>query len=412
MKNRILNLINQEQNRQETTINLIASENYASKDVLAAAGSVLTNKYAEGYPQKRYYGGCKFVDVVEEETIKLGKQLFNSNHINVQPHSGSSANMAVYFSKLNPGDTILGMSLSCGGHLTHGHKINFSGKLFNFVPYFVDKETELLDYDKIEKLAEEYKPKMIVAGASAYSRIIDFAKFSDIAKRHNALLFVDMAHIAGLVAAKLHPSPVGLADFVSSTTHKTLRGPRGGMIICKEEFANLIDKSVMPGIQGGPLMHIIAAKGIAFSEALDPKFTDYQKQVILNAKIMAKTLKDLGYNIVSGDTDNHLFLINLKKSKIAESFPQINGFQVEQVLENCNISLNRNSIPFDTESPLKTSGIRIGSPAITTRGFKEKEAIQVCLFIDEIIKNQNNEQFLQKVTTEIKTLCDKFPIYQ
>jgi len=412
MKNQIFDLIKQEENRQESCINLIASENYASKDVLSAAGSVLTNKYAEGYPKKRYYGGCEVIDLIEEKAIELGKTLFKSNHINVQPHSGSQANMAVYFSQLNPGDTILGMSLSCGGHLTHGHKINFSGKLFNFIPYFVEKETEQINYEEIEKLASIHKPKMIVAGASAYSRTINFEKFSKMAKQHNALLFVDMAHIAGLIATNLHPTPIGLADFISSTTHKTLRGPRGGLIICKDQFAEKIDKSVMPGIQGGPLMHIIAAKAIAFEEALDKKFEEYQKQVLKNSKAMCKTFKELGYKIVSDDTDNHLFLIDLKKSNISSKVPTINGKIVEIALENCNIICNRNSIPFDTLPPTITSGIRIGTPAITTRGLTEENAIQITYWIDKVINNLENKTILEGIKKEVIKYCSFFPIYK
>lgn len=403
MKSAISELINEELARQESNINLIASENYASKEVLAAAGSVLTNKYAEGYPGKRYYGGCEIVDKVESYAIDSAKKLFSAEHVNVQPHSGSSANFAVYLSLLKPGDTVLGMALSAGGHLTHGYKLNFSGKFFNFIPYGVSSKDELIDYEEIEVLADKNKPKMIVAGASAYSRFIDFKKLFEIAKRHNALLMVDMAHIAGLVASGVHPSPIPFADVVSSTTHKTLRGPRGGFICSKLEHAKLIDSAIIPGAQGGPLMHIIAAKAVAFDEAASPEFVEYQKCVVKNAKIMAKAFQDLGYRIVSGGTDNHLFLVDVK---------DITGIVVERTLAKCNIILNRNSIPFDKSSPSVTSGIRIGTPSVTTRGFGEKEVLSVVHWIDEAIKKRDDELFLKKLREEVLALCTSFPVYK
>lgn len=410
MKSQIFKLLEEEKKRQQNCINLIASENYVSEDILVATGSVLTNKYAEGYPNARYYGGCEVVDKVENYAIDLGKQVFNAEHINVQPHSGSQANMAVYLSQLKNDDVVLGMSLSSGGHLTHGHKVNFSGKLFNFIPYNVSPETELIDYDEIEILANQHKPKLIVAGGSAYSRTIDFEKLHQIAQRNHAKLFIDMAHIAGLVAAKQHPSPVPYADFVSSTTHKTLRGPRGGMIISKAQYAQSIDRAVMPGSQGGPLMHVIAAKAIAFQEALKPEFISYQKQVIKNAKIMAQAFIDLGYRIVSGGTDNHLFLVDLRSKSTGGG--KISGFEVEVALGKCNIILNRNNIPFDPEGPKTTSGIRIGTPAITTRGFMEKDTIELAHLIDEAIFNRNDDTFLGKLKERIFDKLKNFPIYE
>ena len=400
----VFDLIQAEKKRQESTIDLIASENYTSEACLSAAGSILTNKYAEGYPGRRYYGGCSVVDKIELHAINTAKKLFEVDHVNVQPHSGSSANMAVYLSSIKPGDTVLGMALSAGGHLTHGHKINFSGKFYNFVPYGVSPENEQIDYDEIDLLADQHKPKMIVAGTSAYSRILDFARLSEIAKRHKALLFIDMAHIAGLVAARVHPSPVPFADIISSTTHKTLRGPRGGFICCKGDFAQAIDRAVMPGSQGGPLMNIIAAKAIAFEEASQPSFVSYQEQVLKNAKAMAKVLQSLGYRIVSGGTDTHLFLVDLTKQGVT-------GAQAEQALSACSIVLNRNSIPFDKQSPMITSGIRIGTPAVTTRGFKESEVEQVAYWIDEAIKKRDDEAFLKKLCEEVVRLCKRFRIY-
>jgi glycine hydroxymethyltransferase len=405
--NKIFDLIEQEKQREQSTINLIASENYASKDVLAAAGSVLTNKYAEGYPGKRYYGGCEVVDQVENLAIDLCKNLFGAEHANVQPHSGSSANMAVYFSQLNPGDTVLGMSIAAGGHLTHGHRVNFSGKIYNFVGYGVDQQTEQIDYAEVQKLADIHKPKIIVAGASAYSRFIDFERMAQIAKSVGARLMADIAHISGLIAADVHPSPFPHADFVTSTTQKTLRGPRGGFICCKQEFAQMVDKAVMPGNQGGPLMHIIAAKAICFDEGLRPEFKAYQQQVVKNAKAMVKTFQDLGYRIVSGGTDNHLFLVDLR-SKFGSA---LSGRMVEETLSECSVTLNRNLIPFDTAKPLETSGIRIGTPAITTRGLKEQEAAQLVVWIDEAIKNKDNSAVLVQLKSEILSLCKVHPIY-
>lgn len=412
----IFDLINEEKIRQEQTINLIASENYASYAVCKAAGSVLTNKYAEGYPGKRYYAGCDVIDKVELHAIEMGKKLFEAEHVNVQSHSGSSANMAVYLSQLKAGDTVLGMSLSAGGHLTHGHKVNFSGKLFNFISYGVSSETELIDYDEIELLANQHQPKVIVAGTSAYSRIIDYQRLYDIARKSKSVLFVDMAHIAGLIAAKLHPSPMPFADIVSSTTHKTLRGPRGGLICCKADFAQKIDRSVMPGTQGGPLMNIIAAKAIAFEEALQSDFKIYQEQVLKNAKKMTEEFKSLGYRIVSGTTDTHLFLLDLKNNSTNINNTginrcEINGAVVEDALTKCNIVVNRNAIPFDKEPPMITSGIRIGTPAVTTRGFKEKEVVQVVHWIDEAIKKRDDDIFLEKLKLEVINLCKKFKIY-
>ena len=411
MENIIQALIQKELERQEGTINLIASENYASNDVLNAAGSVLTNKYAEGYPGKRYYGGCEIIDQVENIAIDLAKKIFNADHANVQPHSGSSANFGVYFSQIKPGDTILGMNLASGGHLTHGHKINFSGSIFNAIGYGVNKETEELDYEEIDNLATQHKPKLIIAGASAYSRLIDYKKLEDIAKKHNAKLLIDMAHIAGLIAAKLIPSPVPHSDFVSTTTHKTLRGPRGGMILCKQQYATQIDKAIMPGIQGGPLMHIIAAKAVAFDEALKPEFKTYQEQVIKNAKTMAKAFSDLGYRIISGGTDTHLFLVDIKSQK--ELCGQVSGRDVEVLLEkHCNIILNRNMIPFDTQSPTNPSGIRVGTPAVTTRGFKENDIIQIVEWIDFAIKNRNDESALKSIKEKVMKICKQKPIYK
>ena len=412
-KNPIFSLIEQERVRQEKCINLIASENYVSSDVLAATGSILTNKYAEGYPNRRYYGGCSIIDDIENYARDAGIKLFNAEHINVQPHSGSSANLAIYMSCLKPGDTILGMGINAGGHLTHGHPINFSGKLYNIVSYGVSPEDECIDYDEVELLANQHSPRLIIAGASAYSRIIDYDRFEKIAAAHHALLLVDMAHIAGLIAAGLHPSPIPYADFVSSTTHKTLRGPRGGFICCKTDYAVSLDKAVMPGTQGGPLMHIIAAKAIAFDEALTPTFKTYQEQVIKNTRAMVRVFQDLGYRIVSGGTDNHLFLVDLKSKQFDNtltSSEKITGKVVEEALEKCSIILNRNLIPFDTEKPAITSGIRIGTPAITTRGFTEKEATQIVHWIDEAIIRRHDDRFLALLKKEVEQLCEKFPI--
>lgn len=410
MLSKIKALINAEKKRQESTINLIASENYASPDVLAAAGSVLTNKYAEGYPGKRYYGGCQVIDKVETYAIDLAKKIFGSDYANVQPHSGSTANFGVYFSVLKPGDTILGMSLSSGGHLTHGHKINFSGTIFNSVAYGVNRETEEIDYNEIDVLAAKHNPKLIIAGTSAYSKLIDYKRLASIAKKHNAKLLIDMAHIAGLVAAKVIPSPVPHSDFVSSTTHKTLRGPRGGMILCKSDYAQMLDKAIMPGIQGGPLMHIIAAKAVAFEECLKPSFKKYQMQVIKNSKAMAKAFTDLGYRIVSGGTDTHLFLVDLRSHKTFGG--KVSGRDVEVLLEqNCNIILNRNLVPFDTQPPTNPSGVRIGTPALTTRGFKEKDVTNVAELIDFAIKNRDDIKALNAVKKQVGVMCKQMPIY-
>lgn len=404
----IFDLIRQEEERQKSHINLIASENYVSNDVLRAAGSVLTNKYAEGYPGKRYYGGCEIVDKVESYAIEQGKKLFGADFFNVQPHSGCSANFAVYLNLIKPGDTVLGMSLAAGGHLTHGLKLNFSGKLYNFIPYGVDPETELINYHELQELALEHKPKMIVAGASAYARLMDYEKLAAIARSVGAILFVDMAHIAGLVAANIIPSPIPWADVVSSTTHKTLRGPRGGMICGKASVSNIIDKAIMPGSQGGPLMHIIAAKALAFDEASRPSFKTYAEQIVKNASIMAQTFKELGYRIVSGGTDTHLFLIDLRNTK---NHGTLTGKAVEELLGTCGIVVNRNGVPFDTQSPTLTSGIRLGTPAITTRGMKESDAVQIAVWIDEAIKHRDNSEQLQKIKHEVDKLCKKFPLY-
>lgn len=408
MKSRIFQLIKEEHHRQETTIDLIASENYASKEILEATGSLLTNKYAEGYPGKRYYAGCQIIDKVENYAIELGKKLFQAEHINVQPHSGASANFGVYFSLLKPGDTVLGMNLSAGGHLTHGLKINFSGRFYNFIGYGVAPDTELIDYDQLQKLALEHKPKMIVAGASAYPRLMDYERLNTIAQSVNALLFVDMAHIAGLIAGGVIASPIPWADVVSSTTHKTLRGPRGGLICSKASIGAAIDKAIMPGSQGGPLMHVVAAKAICFEEALAPSFKTYAQQTINNAKKMADLFKNLGYRIVSGGTDTHLFLIDLRETK---RHGTLTGKEVEELLETCGVTVNRNTIPFDPQSPVITSGVRIGTPAITTRGFTEKEVETIAVWIDDAIAHKNNPSYLKNLKIEVEKLCKQFPIY-
>ncbi len=402
--NKIFDLIELERERQENNIELIASENFVSKDVLEATGSILTNKYAEGYPGRRYYGGCEIIDQIEQLAIDRLKEIYNAEHANVQAHSGSQANMAVYLSVLEHGDTVLGMDLSAGGHLTHGHKLNFSGKLFNFVSYNVDESTEEIDYDKVLEAALEYKPKMIVAGASAYAKFIDFKKFKEIADKVGAYLMVDMAHIAGLVAAGLHPDPVPYADFVTSTTHKTLRGPRGGIILCKKEFARKLDSSLFPGTQGGPLEHVIAAKAVCFNEALQPEFKEYQKQVVKNAKVLAKTLEEEGFRIVSGGTDNHLVLVDVLNTI------GVDGHSAEVALDTVHITCNKNMIPYDKESPMKTSGIRVGTPAMTTRGFKEAEFELVGRYIAKTLKNINDEAVLEEVRNDVKELTDKFPM--
>lgn len=393
--------------RQQNNLELIASENIVSKGVLAAQGSILTNKYAEGYPNKRYYGGCEFVDVVETLAIERAKELFGAKFANVQPHSGSQANTAAYLALIEPGDTVLGMDLSAGGHLTHGSPVNFSGKTYHFVGYGVDPTTEVIDYDVVRILAREHQPKLIVAGASAYSRIIDFAKFREIADEVGAKLMVDMAHIAGLVAAGLHPNPVPYADIVTTTTHKTLRGPRGGMILTNdEELAKKVNSAIFPGIQGGPLEHVIAGKAVAFKEALDPSFKEYAQQVVKNAKAMVDVFNnEPKARLVSGDTDNHLLLMEVTGFGL-------NGKEAEHLLDSVNITVNKNSIPFETLSPFKTSGIRIGTPAITSRGFKEEDAAKVAELIVKVLSNKEDADVLAQVKQEVKNLTDKYPIYK
>lgn len=395
-----------EAQRQEDHIELIASENYVSPAVMEAQGSVLTNKYAEGYPGKRYYGGCEYVDIAEQLALDRVKKLFNADYANVQPHSGSQANAAVYFALLQPGETILGMSLAHGGHLTHGAKVNFSGKLFNAIQYGLDINTGLIDYAEVERLALEHKPKMIVAGFSAYSRVVDWQKFREIADKVGAYLFVDMAHVAGLVAAGVYPSPVPIADVVTSTTHKTLRGPRGGIILAKhnEEIAKKLNSMIFPGTQGGPLMHVIAAKAVAFKEALDPSFKAYQQQVLNNSRKMAAVLKQRGYNVLSGGTDNHLCLIDLTNKDIS-------GKDAEAALGKAHITTNKNAVPNDPRSPFVTSGIRVGTPAITTRGFKESEVEQLTHWIADILDQISDEAVIEKVKTQVSGLCKRFPVY-
>ncbi|HDC8625168.1 TPA: serine hydroxymethyltransferase [Staphylococcus aureus] len=402
----IAEAIEREFQRQNSNIELIASENFVSEAVMEAQGSVLTNKYAEGYPGRRYYGGCEFVDVTESIAIDRAKALFGAEHVNVQPHSGSQANMAVYLVALEMGDTVLGMNLSHGGHLTHGAPVNFSGKFYNFVEYGVDKDTERINYDEVRKLALEHKPKLIVAGASAYSRTIDFKKFKEIADEVNAKLMVDMAHIAGLVAAGLHPNPVEYADFVTTTTHKTLRGPRGGMILCKEEYKKDIDKTIFPGIQGGPLEHVIAAKAVAFGEALENNFKTYQQQVVKNAKVLAEALINEGFRIVSGGTDNHLVAVDVKGSI------GLTGKEAEETLDSVGITCNKNTIPFDQEKPFVTSGIRLGTPAATTRGFDEKAFEEVAKIISLALKNSKDEEKLQQAKERVAKLTAEYPLYQ
>lgn len=389
--------------RQDRNIELIASENYVSPAVMAAMGSVLTNKYAEGYPGKRYYGGCEYVDMVEKLAIDRAKQLFGAEHVNVQPHSGAQANTAVYFALLQPGDTVLGMDLSQGGHLTHGSPVNMSGKYFNFVPYGVDPITHRIDYDKVEALAKEHKPKMIVAGASAYPRIIDFKRLGDIAKSAGAYLMVDIAHIAGLVAAGLHPSPVPYADIVTTTTHKTLRGPRGGMIMCRAELAKAIDKAIFPGTQGGPLMHIIAAKAVCFGEALRPEFKLYQKQIVKNAQAMANALLREGFRLVSGGTDNHLMLLDLRPFGIT-------GKEMERRLDEVHITVNKNAIPNDPEKPFVTSGIRVGTPAVTSRGFLERDMVQIAHLMKLCAVDFAAHK--DSVCEHVASICNQYPIYR
>ena len=390
--------------RQRSTLELIASENFASPAVMEVQGSVLTNKYAEGYPNKRYYGGCEFVDVAEKLAVERAKELFNADYANVQPHSGSQANMAIYFAFLKPGDTVLGMDLSHGGHLTHGSKANFSGKLFRFIAYGVDRDSGCIDYDEAARLAEQHRPKMIVAGASAYPRIIDFEKFSRIAAQIDALLMVDMAHIAGMVAAGLHPSPVPCADVIASTTHKTLRGPRGGLILARAEHEEKLNKQIFPGIQGGPLMHVIAAKAVAFKEALDPSFSEYQMNVVKNAHVMAERLKENDIAMVSGGTDNHLILLDLRNLNIT-------GKEAEDVLGRAGITVNKNTIPYDPQNPMVTSGIRIGTPAVTTRGMRGTEMVVVADMIAEALRNPGDEKGLDRIRARSAELCRAFPLY-
>ncbi len=401
----IAHAIDREVEREARTLELIASENFVSEAVLEALGSVLTNKYAEGLPGKRYYGGCEFVDVAESLAIERAKKLFNAEHANVQPHSGAQANQAVYMTLLKPGDTVLGMNLAHGGHLTHGHPLNFSGKMYKIVPYGVRRDTETIDYDELERLAMEHRPRLIIAGASAYPRILDFERFEAIAKKCGALLMVDMAHIAGLIAADLHPTPFPHADFVTTTTHKTLRGPRGGAVFSKAQYAKELDKIVFPGIQGGPLMHVIAAKAVCFHEALQPEFREYQKQIVANAKTLAQTLAAAGLRIVSGGTDTHLMLVDVFSRKIT-------GKQAEQTLERAGITVNKNAIPFDTNPPMTASGIRIGTPAVTTRGMKEPEMRKIGGWIAEVLNHLNDAAVLKRVRSEVEALTEKFPLYE
>jgi len=390
--------------RQAFKLELIASENFASLAVLQAQGCVMTNKYAEGYPKKRYYGGCEWVDVAEELARERAKELFKCDHANVQPHSGTQANMGVYFAVLQPGDTVLSMNLSHGGHLSHGAGVNFSGQMYKVVFYGVNRETETIDYEEVKELAIKHKPKLIVVGASAYPRMIEFSKFREIADEVGAYIMADIAHIAGLVVADLHPSPVPYCEFVTTTTHKTLRGPRGGMIMCKKEFAQVIDKTIFPGIQGGPLMHVIAAKAVAFKEALSNEFRLYQKQIVKNAQALVKTLKDKGFRIVSGGTDNHLMLVDLRNKGIT-------GKEAEEALEEAGITVNKNMIPFDPQKPFITSGIRIGTPAVTTRGMKEKEMELIGEFIADILNNIENDKIKKDIFSKVRKLCERFPLY-
>ena len=403
----IYSLIEQEKKRQEHYIELIASENFVSEDVLEAQGSILTNKYAEGYPGKRYYGGCEFVDGIESLAIERAKKLFNAKFVNVQPHSGSQANMAAYRAILNNGDKVLGMALDQGGHLTHGSALSFSGVDYKFIPYYLNKETEEIDYNALEELAIKEKPKLIVGGASAYPLVIDFKRYREIADKVGAYLMIDMAHIAGLVAAGLHPNPLEYADIVTTTTHKTLRGPRGGMILTNdEELSKKINKAVFPGVQGGPLMHVIAAKAVCFKEALSPEFVTYQKQIIANCKALADELKRLGYTLVSNRTENHLLIVNVKKSL------GITGKEGEIILDKVGITCNKNTVPFDDEKPFVTSGLRIGTASVTTRGMKEKEMIKIASFIDNALKNKDNDIKLNKIKHSVLELTKEFPLYE
>lgn len=399
----IYDAIEKELGRQRNKIELIASENFVSESVMEAMGSYMTNKYAEGYPGHRYYGGCEYVDVAEDLARERVKKLFGAEYANVQPHSGAQANMAVYFAVLEPGDTVLGMNLAHGGHLTHGSKVNSSGKLYNFIPYGVDEETGRINYDELERIAIENKPKLILAGASAYPREIDFKRIREIANKTNSIFMVDMAHIAGLVAAGLHQNPVEYADIVTSTTHKTLRGPRGGLILCKEEYGKAIDKALFPGTQGGPLMHVIAAKAVCFGEALKPEFKEYQKQIVKNAKVLSEELLKLGFNLVSKGTDNHLILIDLRNKGIT-------GKELEEKLDDVGITVNKNAVPFDTEKPTITSGIRIGTPAVTTRGFKEEDMVKIAELINMTADSYDNKK--EEIRSEVAKICAKYPLYK
>lgn len=399
----IYDAIGKELKRERNKIELIASENFVSESVMEAMGSYMTNKYAEGYPGHRYYGGCEYVDIAEDLARERVKKLFGAEYANVQPHSGAQANMAVYFAVLQPGDTVLGMNLAHGGHLTHGSKVNSSGKLYNFIPYGVDEETGRINYDELERIAIENKPKLILAGASAYPREIDFKRIREIADKTNSIFMVDMAHIAGLVAAGIHQNPVEYADIVTSTTHKTLRGPRGGLILCKEEYGKAIDKAVFPGTQGGPLMHVIAAKAVCFGEALKPEFKEYQKQIVKNAKVLSEELLKLGFNLVSKGTDNHLILIDLRNKGIT-------GKELEEKLDDVGITVNKNAVPFDTEKPTITSGIRIGTPAVTTRGFKEEEMVKIAQLINMTVENYDDKK--EEIRSEVAKICAKYPLYE
>ncbi len=400
----IFDVVVKEYERQFYHLEMIASENFTSLAVMEAVGSVLTNKYAEGLPRKRYYGGCEFVDIAEELAIERAKALYGAEHANVQPHSGSQANMAVYMAFLEPGDTIMGMDLAHGGHLTHGAKVNFSGKVYNVVHYGVDPETELIDFDSLAKLAREHRPKMIVAGASAYPRVIDWAKMREIADEVGAYLMVDMAHYAGLIAGGVYPNPVPYAHFVTSTTHKTLRGPRSGFILCKEEFAKQIDKSVFPGIQGGPLMHVIAGKAVAFKEAMSPEFRDYAEKVVENARTLAEELTNRGFKIISGGTDSHIVLVDLRNRNLM-------GRDVEKALEKAGITVNKNAVPFDPLPPTKTSGIRIGTSALTTRGMGQQEMKKIAEMITKVVDNMEDDRIIDKIREEVRELCEQFPLY-
>ena len=401
---KVQEMIELELGRQRNKLEMIASENFVSQAVMEVQGSVLTNKYAEGYPHKRYYGGCEYVDMVEELAIERAKQLFGAEHVNVQPHSGSQANFGVYFALLEPGDTIMGMNLSHGGHLTHGSPVNVSGKYFNIIPYGVDAETGRIDYEEMRKIAQEHKPKMIIGGGSAYSRQIDFKTMAEIAHEVGAIFMVDMAHFAGLVAAGLHPNPVEYADIVTTTTHKTLRGPRGGMIMCKEEYAKAIDKSIFPGIQGGPLMHVIAAKAVAFGEALQPEFKEYAKQVIVNAQTLADALQQEGFTIVSGGTDTHLLLVDLRAVGLT-------GKVAEHILDEVGITCNKNTIPFDPESPFVTSGIRLGTPALTTRGLNAEDMKEIASIIALVLKHPEDTAAQEEAKQRVAKLCKQYPMY-